>query len=384
MKRMALVIMLSGAMFGYSLVWGQEYGAVLDSTEQQAMAETFQHALEYNRTNEASAWVNPDTERTGSVVPVGTYQTSVGQYCREFITTIFIGGQEELAYGTACRQPDGTWMIVSDEATQISPQVVEKVIERHYVYPHAYYRWYDYYPYYYYPWYHPPRIFFSFNIVHFVGTRHVKAPHFHFHGVHKHKGVRDLRRHHPDVIVRSHRGGAISGGGRDFHGRRDLRSGSDARIVRPDRGSAPSRDFQGRRDMRPGVDERIGRPNRGSGPSRDFQGRRDMRSGVDERIGRPNRGSGPSRDFQGRRDMRSGVDEQIGRPNRGSGPSRDFQGQRDMRSGSEGRITSPGRGSGQGREFQGSRDFRNSGAEGRQFRGGQRNTGDRSQHSGRR
>ena len=34
-------------------------------------------------------------------------------YCREYRTTVMSGGQERYAYGTACRQPDGAWKIVS-------------------------------------------------------------------------------------------------------------------------------------------------------------------------------------------------------------------------------------------------------------------------------
>ena len=33
--------------------------------------------------------------------------------CREFQQTITVGGRTETAYGTACRQPDGDWKIVS-------------------------------------------------------------------------------------------------------------------------------------------------------------------------------------------------------------------------------------------------------------------------------
>jgi surface antigen len=36
-----------------------------------------------------------------------------GKYCREFQQTVTIGGKTEQAYGTACRQPDGSWQIVS-------------------------------------------------------------------------------------------------------------------------------------------------------------------------------------------------------------------------------------------------------------------------------
>lgn len=37
---------------------------------------------------------------------------STGQPCREFTQEVTIDGQQETAYGTACRQPDGAWQLV--------------------------------------------------------------------------------------------------------------------------------------------------------------------------------------------------------------------------------------------------------------------------------
>lgn len=70
--------------------------------EQQAMSDTFHHAMENNRTNQAADWVNPDLGRAGAVVPTKTFVGAQGQPCREFITTITLGGREEQGYGTAC------------------------------------------------------------------------------------------------------------------------------------------------------------------------------------------------------------------------------------------------------------------------------------------
>ena len=47
--------------------------------------------------------------------PLGTVSPIHGPArpeCREFQQTIMIGGQPQQAYGTACRQQDGTWKIV--------------------------------------------------------------------------------------------------------------------------------------------------------------------------------------------------------------------------------------------------------------------------------
>ncbi len=91
---------------------GQEVGRSLDRADRLAMERNAQYALEYTRTNQATSWRNPDTGNYGNVTPVETYQTSAGQYCREYLQTVVIGGQQQQAYGTACRQPDGSWKII--------------------------------------------------------------------------------------------------------------------------------------------------------------------------------------------------------------------------------------------------------------------------------
>ena len=74
---------------------------------------TTQQALESKPSGTTTTWRNPDNNTSGSVTPIRTYQDSAGQYCREFDQTVTIGGKPEKSYGTACRQPDGSWKIVS-------------------------------------------------------------------------------------------------------------------------------------------------------------------------------------------------------------------------------------------------------------------------------
>ena len=49
----------------------------------------------------------------GTVTALRDGQDSQGRYCREFQQKVKIGGKISSAYGTACRQIDGTWQIVS-------------------------------------------------------------------------------------------------------------------------------------------------------------------------------------------------------------------------------------------------------------------------------
>jgi len=93
-------------------VIGQNIGAQLDERDRLLAGEAYNTALEFNPTDKAAEWRNPDTGNYGRVIPVTTYRQN-GRYCREFTQEIFVGGQKETGYGRACRQPDGSWEIVS-------------------------------------------------------------------------------------------------------------------------------------------------------------------------------------------------------------------------------------------------------------------------------
>ncbi len=50
---------------------------------------------------------------SGYVTPTREGTSSAGRYCREFQHEVSIGGKKEQSYGTACRQPDGSWEVIS-------------------------------------------------------------------------------------------------------------------------------------------------------------------------------------------------------------------------------------------------------------------------------
>lgn len=58
-------------------------------------------------------WYNPNSGAQGTITPTRVGQSSDGEYCREYQQTITVGGRTERAYGTACRQPDGSWRVVN-------------------------------------------------------------------------------------------------------------------------------------------------------------------------------------------------------------------------------------------------------------------------------
>jgi surface antigen len=98
---------LAGALIG------SEVGKSLDRADRAAIARSTQESLETSPSGHVTRWRNPDSGHYGSVTPEPAYRSSEGEFCREYQQTVTIGGKTEQAYGTACRQPDGSWKIVN-------------------------------------------------------------------------------------------------------------------------------------------------------------------------------------------------------------------------------------------------------------------------------
>lgn len=89
---------LAGAAIGGSV------GQSMDQTDRLKTARS----LETVRTGVPSSWRNPDSGNQYTVTPTRTYESSQGP-CREYTIDARVRGRPETVYGTACRQPDGTW-----------------------------------------------------------------------------------------------------------------------------------------------------------------------------------------------------------------------------------------------------------------------------------
>jgi surface antigen len=100
----------AGALLGGLL--GHEVGASLDRADQDHATRAEQKAYTAP-VGQSIAWNNPDNGHSGTITPVRDGTDAGGRYCREFQQTIMVGGQTQNAYGTACRQPDGSWKVVS-------------------------------------------------------------------------------------------------------------------------------------------------------------------------------------------------------------------------------------------------------------------------------
>ena len=91
---------------------GNSIGQSLDRADQNYMSSANRQA-QTAPVGETIAWNNPESGNSGTVTPVRDGTAANGNYCREYQQTIYVGGQQETAYGTACEQPDGSWKIVS-------------------------------------------------------------------------------------------------------------------------------------------------------------------------------------------------------------------------------------------------------------------------------
>ena len=108
-----LVGVAAGALAGAYL--GNQVGQSLDRADRAAMERASNQAANAPIGQQIS-WRNPDSGNSGTVTPVreGT-NNATGEYCREFQQNVTIGGKTEQAFGTACRQPDGSWHIIDNK-----------------------------------------------------------------------------------------------------------------------------------------------------------------------------------------------------------------------------------------------------------------------------
>ncbi len=101
---------IGGTLLGGVL--GNSVGRSLDNADMAAYNNATQNAMETGRNGQSLPWKNSQSGNSGSITPSNYYQNNSGQYCREYNQHVTVGGKTQHAFGTACRQPDGTWKIV--------------------------------------------------------------------------------------------------------------------------------------------------------------------------------------------------------------------------------------------------------------------------------
>ena len=100
----------AGVLVGALL--GSEIGKSLDAADRQQMSQASYEA-QTAPIGQPVSWNNPDTGHHGEVVATRDGYSASGKYCREYQQTIYVDGRKETGYGTACKNPDGSWQIVN-------------------------------------------------------------------------------------------------------------------------------------------------------------------------------------------------------------------------------------------------------------------------------
>lgn len=100
------------ATVGGALLGGIVGNAVYQDITARDEAQINQ-ALERTPTGRTVSWTNPDTGNRFEVQPTRTFKNSARQDCRDYKTWVFIDGYEKEVTGTACRNTNGQWVLVS-------------------------------------------------------------------------------------------------------------------------------------------------------------------------------------------------------------------------------------------------------------------------------
>lgn len=110
----SFALMLLAAAGGYLLAeWRFEQKlAELDAVRKQdlmLLEQAIGQALEKHLSGQVVEWRNPNSGSRGQVVPVRTFKSEQGQWCREYREALMSEGGEEVRYGIACRNAGGEW-----------------------------------------------------------------------------------------------------------------------------------------------------------------------------------------------------------------------------------------------------------------------------------
>ncbi len=102
-----LAAVAGGTLLGFLV--GGGIGRSMGEADRGCVGQALEHAPD----GQSIRWNNPQNGATYQVVPSQTIQASDGRYCREYTATAVINGRTQNTYGKACRQPDGSWRLMS-------------------------------------------------------------------------------------------------------------------------------------------------------------------------------------------------------------------------------------------------------------------------------
>lgn len=86
----------------------ERQAARLDS-DRDARLAALHSSLERQVSGEKLAWRNPESGALGEVIPVRTFKSASGRWCREYESRVERDGTTETERGIACREATGDW-----------------------------------------------------------------------------------------------------------------------------------------------------------------------------------------------------------------------------------------------------------------------------------
>lgn len=102
-----IAAIVGGTILG--AVVGGSIGNTMDNLDHNCVGQALEHAPD----GQQIKWNSTADNAEYRVTPIDSYQRTDGRYCREYRTNATIDGRSQEIYSTSCRQPDGSWELVS-------------------------------------------------------------------------------------------------------------------------------------------------------------------------------------------------------------------------------------------------------------------------------
>lgn len=106
-RRERRVTTVGGAVIG--AVVGGAIGRSMDEADQACATQ----ALEYAGLKQAVTWDNPARRASYTITPTESLRSQDGRECRKYVLGKLAEGTRQSFAGTACRQPNGSWMLLN-------------------------------------------------------------------------------------------------------------------------------------------------------------------------------------------------------------------------------------------------------------------------------
>lgn len=111
--------LVNGASHGAAIGVGAVVGAVIGGLIGHSMESTDRtntyKTMNSNPTDSSMVWSNHKSDVHYKITPTSSWMTINGNpFCRTYVAKAIIQGTKRVVNGTACRQPDGTWVDVTN------------------------------------------------------------------------------------------------------------------------------------------------------------------------------------------------------------------------------------------------------------------------------